>query len=293
MYDTQFNGMAGGWDSLHRKVEALRLEGFGVWVIRQPAYKLTPDNLDINFDLKWKSHLLAFGLDDEFEDKQPGGNLFSNLQPILDYVKNRIAEYKNWMSDIPIFANFNGTHIGENLQNNYQQIINLGIDILCQDCYPLAAQQVKPDGTLMYPDIFASATNGTRLFKQWFPNKPCWTFLECCNQDIMHAGQPGWADPWVAVGSRAPTAAELWKFAWFNQQVKGNGLAWFPQSHGGATNDDTDPALIGTMLEIAKHYNVTPVPPPPNPPNPKPPVAKTLVGLDLKYSDGSVQSIKI
>ena len=281
-WDKAIYSSAGDWEAMHQDVEKLRTAGFNVWVIRQPAYLIGPDKLDINFDIKWKSHLYAFDLDDEFEDKISGGNLWSNPQPIVDYVKQRVADYHKWMPDMPIMANFNGTHIGNDLKDRYLNIVGAGIDIVCSDCYPCAAQQVKPDGTLLYPNVVGGAINGSVLLKQWFPHKPVWVFLECCNQDIMKAGTDGWSAPWKSVGSRAPTSQELWQILYYWKQAGGDGIAWFPQAHGGAINDATDPALIPTMVQMA--YSL-------NPPKPVTPVivpAKKLVKTISIYDDWSI-----
>ena len=290
MWDKAVNTEAGDWEKTHQIVEVLRRQGYNLWVIRQPAYLLVPDKLSIEFDQKWKSHLLAFGLDDEFEDKIPGGNIWTAPQPIVDYVKQRVTDYKKWMPDIPIFANFNGTHPKLELKDFYANMVNAGIDIICSDNYPIATQQIKPDGTLLAPNVVASAVESTRLFKQWFPDKSVWTFLECCNQDIAKNGDAGWEVPWKFVGSRAPTPLELWQMVYYIKQYGGDGIAWFPQAHNGAINDATPPELIPILLQIAQSMNPGgPVPPQPVP-NPVPvPPAKKLIGTWTIscYSDGT------
>lgn len=275
IWDTAIHGMAGDWEKAHEAIEALRQQGHQVYVIRHPAYLLGPDKLDVTFDQKWRSHILAFNLDDEFEDKQ-GGNVYGQPQPIIDYVKRTVGAYKAWMPGVPIWANFNGSHVTEGLQAVYQQIVAAGIEMLCSDNYPICNQQHDASGKLLFPDPVGTMVNGTRLFKQWFPTLPCWTFLECCNQDLHKANDPGWATGWTFVGSRAPTSLELWQCDYFIDQYKGDGIAWFPQAHGGAIINGTDPSLVATMQQIAQHEQ---------------PPAKRLVATIRVYDDGSVETV--
>lgn len=284
VWQNAIHSMPGDWDKAHQKVEALRQKGVNVWVIRQPAYKLVPDKLDITFDQKWKSHLLAFCLDDEFEDKQPNGNLWSNPQPIYDYVTATVKAYKTWMPDVPVFANFNGSHVGDGIKDRYVNMVNAGIDILCSDLYPCAAQQVDDKGKLLWSDVVQGMVGATKSLAAWFPGKPVWTFLECCNQDIAKAGTPGWSSPWKFVGSRAPTSDELWQATYFVGQYGGNGIAWFPQAHFGGVIDATAAALVPTMVSIAQHQQTLVKPPAPTPTPP----AKKLLAVVRVYDDGSV-----
>lgn len=102
----------------------------------------------------------------------------------------------------------------------------------------------------------------------------------------MKAGTDGWATGWKAVGSRAPTSQELWQMLYFAKQGGVEGIAWFPQAHGGAINDATPPELVSTLKAIADSLNpaVTPLIIPT-------PAAKTLVKSIILnvYSDGSFE----
>jgi hypothetical protein len=250
-WDKQIYGNVGDFEAMHQKIEALRQKGYNVWVIRQPANYLLPDKLDFTFDQKWKSHIYSFDLDDEFEDKVPGGNLWSNWQPIADYVKQRATAYKAWMPDIPIIANFNGTHPNIALKDRYDAIIGAGIDIVSYDAYPCAYNQINSQGKLLYPDIVQGYVGNVKLFKSWYPNKPVWCFADCCNQDICVAGAPGWSDNWKFVGSRCLTPTELMQIATTLKQYGGGGFAYFPQPHNGGVADATEPSLIPTMAKLS------------------------------------------
>lgn len=276
-YDRAIHSMPGDWAKLHQKIDDLRKRGFPVWVVRQPAYLLTTDKLTIDFDKQYGDHLYCYTLDDEFEDKVAGGNLWTNPTPILNYVKQRVADYKAFNPAVPIIANFNGSHVSNDLRDRYEAMVSAGIDIVSSDVYPAAAQQVDPTGKLLYPDVVQGYVAATKLFKSWWPHKPVWTFADTCNQNIGKAGDPGWAPPWKFVGSRCLTTQELWQIAYYVQQAKGDGLAWFPQGNWGAVNDATPAELYSTLKGISDTFQ------------PKPPPAKVLAHTITIFSDGSVE----
>lgn len=288
-YGSQMTGTPGDWEVLHQKVEALRQQGYNIWVIRMPAYLLTPGTYDLSFDIKWKSHLYAFALLDELEDKVEGGGLWGNQKLTFDYVTKEITAYKKWMSDIQIFCNFNGTHISDPKNDSglsktfYTTLASLGIDILCQDEYVVSDQMHNPDGTKFFqPGDFIK---GTVLLKQW-TGKPCWTYLETCNQDIAKPGDPGWSPPWIYDGSRSPTPIEFWQWLYYIKLYGSEGIAYFPQAHFGAINDATDPQIIPILADTGRRWNpvtMNPVVPPIVPA----PAKLIAAGVYFNYDDGS------
>lgn len=285
IWQNQIDGNVGDWEAMHEKVDELRQAGYPLWIIRQPGYLLQPDPQPVSFDEKWRDHLLAFSMPDEFEDKVPGASLWSNLQPIIDFTTTQVNAYRQWLPGVPIFANFNGTHISSETIGKYAQIVAQGIDICCQDLYPIADQQVDPtNGNLLFQ--FSDFFRGTALLKQ-ATGKPCWTYIETCNQQLGVAGADGWSPPWKFVGSRAPTPDELWQFAWYVGQGKGDGIAWFPEASNGAVNDATPPELATVIPQIAQHMQ-TLLAPPPAPVQPVPPPAKTVTHTITVFSDGSL-----
>lgn len=274
IYQDAISGTPGDFQKMHQAVESLRQQGYPLWVIRSPGYMLKPDPQPLAFDQQWADHLLAFTLPDEFEDKVTGGNLYSNPQPIIDFAAARIAAVKAWTPEVKIFANFNGTHMNADTIGFYSKLMALGIDIGCQDCYPLATQQIKYDGSFLYQ--LADFVKGSTLLKA-ATGKPCWTYIETCNQDVCPAGQPGWTPAYKFVGSRCPTVDELWQQIWYAQQAKADGIVYFPQARNGAVNDATPPEIGAILAAVGKRLN---------PPAP----VRTLTKTILVYSDGSIDA---
>lgn len=286
IYQNAISFQKGDFVKLHQMVGALRQRGYPLYVVRSPAYKFANDAMSVDFDKQCLADgsLMAFALDDEFEDKVPNtNNVWGNQQPIIDYCKAEIAAYKKWLPNVPIWANFNGTHIsdpatdGGRSKTLYTALANCGIDILCSDNYPICNQQYKPDGTLLYADPIASIANGTKWLKAW-TNKPVWTYIETCNQDIHKANDNGWADPWKFKGSRCPTPDEENKSVDAIVALHGDGLAYFPQAHWGGVNDATPESLYSTLAAIGSRLN---------------PKARKAVSLTITYDDGSTQKIAL
>jgi hypothetical protein len=243
----------GDWERAHQKIESLRQAGHNVWVIRMPAYLLVPDTLDINFDLKWRSHVAAWALVDELEDKVPGGgggNVLFAPSVIANYIKAQVDAYHNWMPGIPIWCNFNGTHINGTTLSTYVGWVNQGIDIVGSDSYPCCNQQTfTSTGAKLYPNVVNEMVNGPVSLKGALgSSKKVWCFLECTNQGINVAGTPGWAPGYTFDGSRSPTTSEI-NTAISQLNTAGvDGIMWFPQQGNGTVMDGTTAGLVSTML---------------------------------------------
>jgi hypothetical protein len=272
MWDDRISSTAGDIVTMHNTIETYRQQGYDVSVIRHPGSYWYPDPQTADFDRGWynKGHIHAFSYPDEWEDKIPGGgggDVTFNPPVLYAAFAGRMSDYDSWVTSmgltpgtIKYFINFNGTHINGTTISIYLNMISAGsrpMDIVCSDSYPCDNQQYNPGtGALLYPNVVTEMVNGPTTLKANVPaGVKVWYFLECCNQAQHAHNDPGWASPWLFVGSRAPTSTEIKSAVSSADSIGADGIAWFPQSGGGTTTDATDPQLIPTMLDIANSHN--------------------------------------
>lgn len=269
-WDSAIHFTAGDWAKAEAKIESLRQQGYVVYEIREPAYLLVPDVLTKAFDVTNKSHLLAFSVGDEREDKlnKPGGGKYNVSlaadQPFILADFNGVkAAYASWMPDVPLAWNANGTHVSATTKNIYSQL-GAGIQYLSSDTYPYDTDQVYiTTGAHLWSDwqsnYTTTVTTGASCFRQWFPNATVLFYAGTANQLSYTAGQTGWIPGPTGtrmVGSRAPKHYEVWD--WWrtaHDKIGVSGICYFPQARNGAVTDATDPALFTTIQAINAEIN--------------------------------------
>lgn len=292
-YDTAVTSTKGDWLKLHQLIETYnKSHQHQVKVVRRLAKYLVPDVLPPSFDSDWAHQLAFIDVGDEEEDKQRNSNgqlltIYNGLSQIIQYFTNAANEARAALPKIPVLANFNGTHINPSTIPWYKQIIDSAkLDGICSDCYPNANQQVSASGALLYPDMLAEALNGPSLLRKQYPlstGKQVFGFVDTCNELLFQKGAPGWSTGWTAVGSRAWTPQELLAIAQAMSDVGLDGIAYFPQQRGGATNDATDSTLLPTLRLIAGLTTSTT-------PTPTPTTVKRTATASVKLDTGEVLS---